>query len=63
VREIGKQNAEAQAANEKYIREGVIERGKYDGMYPDKALQRERTLYRENDPATRLKYDSPKKQP
>jgi len=63
MREIGKQNAEAQAANEKYVREGVIERGKYDGMYPDKVLQRERTLYREKDPATRLKYDSPKKQP
>ena len=61
VREIAKQNADARAANEEYIREGVIERGgKYDGMYPDKALQRERTLYREHDPATRLKYGPPK---
>ena len=63
VREIAKQNADARAANEEYVREGVIERGKYDGMYPDKALQRERTLYREHDPATRLKYGPPKKKP
>jgi len=63
VREIAKQNADAQAANEKYVREGIIERGKYEGMYPDKALQRERTLYREHDPATRLKYGPPKNKP